>query len=264
MIRLRSSTVFRLLCGAIGSLALVLLCMVGLMVYASLSRGETATAEVQIKPRTSGQQQTPIDRHMSSMGDRLSPKPEAGPAEPEMDPNAKTSHGGWRYIGWIKEANGEIWVLMQNEKTNNQVWWKKGEMRDEIEVKALADDKIAVVIQGQPVTLAKTAAVFSKTIRPSRPSPPSRTDRRTANSSGSPAAITENYTAAAQAGTTTAASPAVPANVNNRASSATRPASRTGRDWNQYWAERVRRAREQADARKTSGQTQNDNTKGNQ
>ncbi len=248
MIRLRSSTVFRLLCGSIGFLALVLLCMVGLMVYASLSHGETATAEGPIKPQTAIQPQTPIDRSMSSMGHRLSPEPEAEPAEPEIDPNAKPSHGGWRYIGHIKEADGEIWVLMQNERTKSQAWWKKGEMRGEIEVKTLAGDNIVVVIKGQPVTLAKSAPALGITKRTSRP--PSRTIRSSARRSTTSASIRENYMAA-QAGTTKATSSGRA--VVSRTSRPTRPASRTGRDWNQYWADRVRKAREQAQAQKAKG-----------
>ncbi|NIA21854.1 MAG: hypothetical protein GWP05_07810 [Anaerolineaceae bacterium] len=240
MIRLRNSTIFKLLCGTIGLLALALLCMVSLMVYDSLTQAEETTNEGPIEPRASSHQAPPIDRLMSSMGVRLSPEAKAEESqEPKLDLNAKQSYGGWKYIGNIREAGGDYRVLMQNQKTGNQVWWKKGEVRDEIEIKTLADDKIAVVIKGQPVTLARTEAVYRKTVQRRRSS--SSRSSRTSGSNVSSASIRENYVAA-QAGVVRTSGSGGSA-VTARSS---RPPRRTGRDWNKYWAERVKKAKQQA------------------
>ena len=106
-----------------------------------------------------------------------------------------------------------------------------------------------MVIKGQPVTLARTAAVYRKVIQRKR-STTSRSSRTSSRARGnvSSATIRENYVAA-QAGAT---------RVNSSGGSAitarpSRPPRRTGRDWNAYWAERVKKAREQAEKNKAKG-----------
>ncbi|MBN2584559.1 MAG: hypothetical protein JXL80_15965 [Planctomycetes bacterium] len=235
MIRLRSSTIFRLLCASIGLLALVLLGLVGAMVYGSVVKEQTTLNYTPEQPKKAAVASLSIDRNMASWRNRLEPPEEEEPKQPVIDPNAKESYNGQRFIGWIADqTKGEFSVLLQDEKTGAQAWWHKDEKRDEIQVKALVGDKVAVVFGELPITLVKTEAVF-KNVR-------QKTPGRTVNNSpaANTARVVENSSRTA-AGTSDAASTSNNAALNR----AVRPqAPNRGQDWNKYWQERLRKAKE--------------------
>jgi len=255
MIRVRSSTLFKVLSASIGLLSLVLLGLVGVMVHGSIVEEPVTLNYTLERPKVAAAAVVSIDRSMASWQDRVDPVKENEPQQFQVDPNAKPSYNGKRFIGWIADpATGDFSVLLQDEKTGVQEWWHKGKKRDEIEVMALAGNKVAVSFGGQSVTLVQGEAVV-KTARPAARPVGAATTVGAATATGaataSTAQIVENPRGEQPA---PSASPATSPPVMSRT---VRPTgTNRGAVDAAYWQERLRRVREASQARQNGGNGQ--------
>ncbi|NLX60792.1 MAG: hypothetical protein GXY74_17085 [Phycisphaerae bacterium] len=250
MIRVRSSTLFKLLSTSIGLLSLVLLGLVGVMVYGSVVEEPVTLEYTPERPKAAAGPAVSVDRSMASWQDRVDPVKEDEPQQFQVDPNAKPSYNGQRFIGWIADpASGDFSVLLQDERTGAQGWWHKGKKRDDIEVMALVGNKVAVSFGGQSVTLVQGETV-AKTVRPA--ARPAGVATTAGAATASTAQIVENPSGAQP---TPSASSGTRAPVMSRT---VRPTSTNrGAVDPSYWQERLRRAREANQARQNAnGQQQ--------
>jgi hypothetical protein len=222
------------------------------MVYASVVEDQVTLNYAPEQPKVAAVITTPIGRSMASWRDRVDPPQEEQPQETLIDPNARPSHNGLRFIGWISDsATGEFSAILQDEKTGNQGWWHKGQKRDDIEVKALVGNKIAVTFADVGVTLVQTEAI-NKAVRTRAGQPAARpgvspaqaaaTASRASPATGTASTsvrIVENPT------TSSGAAPAATQQSEAALNRAVRPASSNrGATDAAYWQERLRRARE--------------------
>lgn len=130
MATLRSSTVFRLLCAAIGVLSLGLLSMVGVMVYPSLVNGDSSAKGPVVKPQTHKMiikaKEVPVEQDLANLSEFLYPAPKAGDLASIWD-RATEDFGGWKLIGLAAEDENKGYAFLQHMGDNRTLVLGVGE-----------------------------------------------------------------------------------------------------------------------------------------
>ncbi len=182
MIRIPTRTAFRLLTAAVGVLAVALLAMVGLMLYQALT-----PKKVVINPQqVAAPAEDPLrnDRAVASskiLHDRLHP-PEQAPATVANDNYGAPvdSHGGYRQFGTVVSGNKVSYVMLQDERTREDLLIVQGQEKEGIKLLEIKDGKAAVTVDGQTKWMTKQPLlVVAKPTAQQRGARPASAARRT-------------------------------------------------------------------------------------
>ncbi len=238
MIRVRSSTLFHLLCWAIGVMAVGLLAMVVLMVLPLVvSSKETSGSTAEFEPPPPAAREAPVDQVARTWHMRFWP-PEAEEEEEETElGDAVDSAAGFRYVGNVFDGNGEGYAFLQREGTGRQLMVHSSRPEGNIRIRTLAENYLVAQIDEQVVKLRLVGAKAPRSRR-GQSSP----RRAGTNQSGSSARgeITSTSYHVASGGSSNSQNGSSTSSGSRRQGQTTR----AGRNWRRYWAERMRRNRQ--------------------
>lgn len=224
MMRIRSSTLCKLLYGAVGTLAVALLGLVALMVYTTLAPAESHINTSPAPPTAAARgAQVSIARASANLEERLFGRDEE---EEEIEfSDAKESHDGYVYVGSIVESTGDKYALLQKRPQGGSFLLPVNGESEEVTLLGIDAEHIRAEINGERVTLTlQQASAASSAGRSRMGRRPSRTGRTT------PGSTSYRLAGAKQ-------------NVEKNPDGS--PKEGGGRDWRTYWQQRMRRLREQ-------------------
>lgn len=163
---LRSSTVFRLLCAAIGVLSLGLLGMVGVMVYPSLASGDSATKPQQVAKPKARQlikaKEVPIDQNLAQLSEFLYPPPKVDDMS-NIWARAADDFRGWSLIGLVPEGEDKGFVFLQKKPEGRTVVLGVGQSRDldYLSVVQIHDGMVQIKVNSEMGVLKRVGGIAS-------------------------------------------------------------------------------------------------------
>jgi len=232
MIKIRSSTIFRLLCGAIGLFAAALLAMVGLMVYPFVFPVEDGPAAktAERKPPAERVRHINVKTAASTWQDRF--WPEVPDQTDSAVGQAQEAEGDFIYIGSMIIDDHNSSAIFQRKSSREQFRVPMGGEVYDIALKEVAPDQVVATIAGNLVALRKVNTLPPKGAKRTAARPGARTSTtRNVNTSFR---LAESRT---NSGPTRAT--AVRSSRNGKTSRTPAPSSSTT-NWRRYWAERMR------------------------
>jgi hypothetical protein len=170
----RSSTVFRLLCAAIGLLSLGLLGMVGVMVYPSLASGDQSSKAQVAKPKVRQlikAKEVPIDQNLAQLSEFLYPPPKADDIG-NIWSRATDSFHDWTLIGLAGEENeNKGYVFLQHKPDGKTVVLTVGQGRDldKLVVGQIHDGMVQISVNGELGALKRSGAIAALPGQPAAP-----------------------------------------------------------------------------------------------
>lgn len=265
-IRLKPQLMFRLLCGAIGLLAAVLLAMVVVMLYPLVVSGgnEPEDLSTPMPQHVTPTRQANMQSVCGAWHDRF--WPELKKEEPKEEIQTLEEFGEYIFTGSIHMSSGAAWGIFQRKK-GDQFKLSVGEKQQGVELLDVVKGIATVRIDNRTtVRLKKVNPASGSTGRGSRGKQPARNDRsgrvssnsrtqvRGSGSSGSARLAQGSNTQTVRATVvkegvtvTSGTSRQVTAGGGSRVSTAR---GRQSTNWRQYWAERMKKRRELEEARK--------------
>ncbi len=175
---LRSSTMFRLLCAAIGVLSLGLLGMVGVMVYPSLASGEAAQGSkpTAVKPRVRQlikPKEVAIDQNLAQLSDFLYPPPKTS-EQTDIWSRATDEFHGWTMVGLASEGDDKGFVFLQHKGDNRTLVMTVQQFRklDELAVEQIHNGMVKITVNGETGALRRSVALAGPAGQPGTPGGP--------------------------------------------------------------------------------------------
>ena len=253
MFAINSSRAFRLLCWAIGLLAVLLLAMVGMMVYPLVSgQKEGGTTAAPDKARSAPKAaEAAVVQAARSWTDRFWPvKQETVNAG--FDANAVDSFSGYRFIGSILKGEGKGYAILQREGGDmGQLLVRQDDPHSDIKIRKLSKDLLAIQVGAQKATLRKVEAGVPRVAGPRRPSGPSAAPQTGPSVPLAPPMPTASTSRRlASMGATSASSTSATVAVSTGPAPSASPSAAAGVNWRQYWSDRIRRQQDQAGQRR--------------
>jgi len=241
MIKIRSSTIFRLLCGTIGLFAAALLAMVGLMVYPFIFGGDDGP-EAKVAARKPAVERV---RRINVKGAAGAWQSNFWPEVPEQkeDPVAKTqdAEGDFIYIGSmiINEHNSS--AIFQRKSSREQFRVPLGGEVYDITLKEVARDQVVATIAGNLVALRKVDTLPPKGAKKAAARPSARSAATTSGNTSFRLAESRSSSGPTRA---TAVRSTSGQNTSRTAPSSPSSSSSTT-NWRRYWADRMRNRQQQ-------------------
>lgn len=249
MLRLRSSTVFHLLCWAIGILAAALLAMVALMLYPYIFPAAPAEAANKDSgpPPATVREVSPLQAG-GTWHERF--WPQAKETQETNFGDVKESGAGYAYVGGLLKGDNQGYAIFERLSDRKQVLVTLDEIREDFKIRKVSNDAIVALINNQPVSL--------KRVEPTATAKKAAPGRRTPTATPTPTRGGGRPSAAAARETTSATIAISRVSAPTPGGGAGTP-SATGddRNWRQFWDNRMQQR--QADRQRRERQTQQNN-----
>lgn len=170
MFKIRSSTLFRILCWAIGLMAVGLLAMVALMVYPLLFGGNVAQANPDIATPPTKSTVTPlrVQQDFNTMQIRFwPPEPDEGD-ELDVPGDAVDTYEKTAFVGGAFDGSPNDCAVFQNQTDRKQWVVFLNQQRNGVKLLTITDKLAVVDFGGQKVKLNRTKALAAKVKRTTR------------------------------------------------------------------------------------------------
>jgi len=246
MPKIRSSTIFRLLCASIGILAVSLLAMAALMVYPYVAGGDDGApaAPGKTKPPTTKVRQINVKTAAGAWQENFWPEVTEDQQEAPVA-NTQDAAGDFIYIGSMIISERNRSAIFQRKSNREQFRVSLGNEKYEVTLKEVSPEQVVATVAGNLVALRKVNALPVKGAKKSsgkRPRTQPRSASTTVNSSYRLAQSRAGSGPTRVTAVRSGASRTSPRSGTTRTTSGS--SSRSSTNWRQYWADRMRNRRQ--------------------